>query len=199
MLASERAVERREPAGVGLSPAVRRQLLDPSIWREVLEKYARATKLAVVQTDGEGRWLGECINPQPTWSLLRARTAPGAGACPFALLPARPCTCVADALARGGFCVARDRTGLVHVAVPLVLGEQKLGALIAGQVFDQYPEQLALEHAAKLVGLPPNEVWQRARLEHPVRQTTLRATPWPPSATPSRSCACSCTTTPTCA
>jgi signal transduction histidine kinase len=89
------------------------------------------------------------------------------------LAPHQPCNCVADALARGGFVVARDRTGLVHFAVPLVLGEHPLGALVAGQVFDLYPEQLPLEHMAKQLGLPPAPVWQVARLEHPVKRATL--------------------------
>ena len=69
---------------------------------------------------------------------------------------------------------ARDRTGLTHFAVPLVLSEHPLGALVAGQVFDQYPEQLLLEQVAKKCRLSPEIVWQRARLEHPVKQATLR-------------------------
>ena len=58
--------------------------------------------------------------------------------------------------------------------MPLQLGEHPLGALLAGQVFDQYPEQLALEQVAKAFGLPRHEVWQRARLEHPVKKDILR-------------------------
>ena len=69
--------------------------------------------------------------------------------------------------------MARDRTGLVHFAVPLVLGEHPLGALVAGQVFDQYPEQLPLEQVARQLGLSPAPVWQVARLEHPVKRATL--------------------------
>jgi signal transduction histidine kinase len=69
--------------------------------------------------------------------------------------------------------VARDRTGLVHFAVPLVLGEHPLGALVAGQVFDQFPEQLPLEQVAKQLGLSPAPAWQAARLEHPVKRATL--------------------------
>src|SRR5208283_2040331 len=99
--------------------------------------------------------------------------APAGVGCPFSLAPLLPCNCVADALARGGFVMARDRTGLVHFAVPLVLGEHPLGALVAGQVFDQYPEQLPLEHVAKQLGLSPAPVWQVARLEHPVKRATL--------------------------
>lgn len=86
----------------------------------------------------------------------------------------QPPSCVTDALTKGGFHATRDHTGLVHVTVPLVLGEHALGALVAGQVFDQYPEQLVLEHVAVTFGLRPQQVWQLARLEQPVKQSTLR-------------------------
>jgi PAS domain S-box-containing protein len=162
-----------EAACVELPPALREELLDPAAWQEGLETYARTTNLAVSLTDGEGRLIGKCIHPQATWSLLQAKQAAAAGRCPFSLAPPQPCTCVGDALARGARVLARDRTGLVHFAVPLALGEHALGALVAGQVFDRYPEQLALEHVAEKFGLPPGEVWQRARREYPVKQATL--------------------------
>jgi signal transduction histidine kinase len=81
---------------------------------------------------------------------------------------------VRDALARHALALKRDRTGLVHFAVPLMLDDHPVGALLAGQVFDQYPEQLVLEHAATRFGLSPQAVWQVARLELPVKQETLR-------------------------
>ena len=170
------------PIGVELPSAIRGDLLDPALWQDGLAKYARGTNLAVALADAAGRLIGSTINPRPTWSLLHAKTPPisppseGAAAgvgCPFSLAPLSPCNCVADALARGGFVVARDRTGLVHFAVPLVLGEHPLGALVAGQVFDQYPEQLPLEQVARQLGLSPAQAWQAARLEHPVRRATL--------------------------
>jgi signal transduction histidine kinase len=129
--------------------------------------------LAVALVDADGRPLGLCLNPQPLWSLLRAGRPAGAGECPFALAPLKPCTCVADALHKGGVVRARDRTGLVHFTVPLLLGGHKLGALVAGQVFDRYPEQLPLEQVAKKLGLSPTRVWEKARLEHPVSPTML--------------------------
>jgi signal transduction histidine kinase len=157
-----------------LSPVLRSHLLDPAVWQEGLERYARATQLAVALVDADGRLLGPCINPRPTWSLLRAQSPPGADACPFCLMPSQPRSCVAKALSKGGFRVTRDCTGLVHITVPLVLGEHDLGALVAGQVFDQYPEQLVLEHVSVTFGLHPQQVWQRARLELPVKRATLR-------------------------
>jgi signal transduction histidine kinase len=185
-----------QPIGVELQAALRADLLDPVNWQEGLATFARATNLAVALADTAGRLIGEYINPRPTWSLLHAKTPksevggqksevgspnsdfrpltsdfwPG---CPFSLAPLKPCNCVADALARGGFVVARDRTGLVHFAVPLVLDGHALGALVAGQVFDQYAEQLPLEQVAKQLGLSPAPAWQLARLEHPVKRATL--------------------------
>jgi signal transduction histidine kinase len=81
---------------------------------------------------------------------------------------------VGDALARRAPVLVRDRTGLVHVTVPLMLDEQPMGALLAGQVFDQYPEQLMLEHVATHAGLSPQAVWEVARLEVPVKEATMR-------------------------
>jgi len=172
-----------QPLGVELPPAIRADLLDPALWQDGLATYARGTNLAVALADAAGHQLGSTINPRPTWSLLRAKTPPhsppsseealGGVGCPFSLEPLKPCHCIADALASGGFVVARDRTGLVHFAVPLVLGEHPLGALVAGQVFDHYAEQLPLEQVARHLGLSPAPSWQAARLEHPVKRATL--------------------------
>src|SRR5439155_2466297 len=161
-------------AGVAIAPAMRDALFDPESWRESLEAYAHATNLAVALVDVEGRLLGPCRNPRPTWSRLQAAQGRADEGCPFALAPPTPCTCIDDALARRALVLARDRTGLVHFTVPLVLDDHPMGVLLAGQVFGQYPEQLRLEHMATRVGLPPQALWQVARLELPVTPATLR-------------------------
>jgi signal transduction histidine kinase len=162
-------------AGVALSPALGAALLDPALWRQSLHTYARATHLAVALTDTHGDLLGECLNPRPTWQLLQAQAAAvSPPSCPFALVSDRPCPCIADALDKKRVAVVRDRTMLVHFAVPLILGGEKLGAVLAGQVFDQYPEQTGLEQVARHLGLSPDTVWQQARLELPVSRNTLR-------------------------
>ena len=166
------------PTDVALPPALRILLLDPALWRESLDKYARATGLAVALSDTQGALLGACLNPQPTWQLLQTQRAagvfPSQRGCSFSLPLNPPCTCVVDALSKAQVVLARDRTGLVHVAVPLILDGQPLGAVLAGQVFNQYPEQAVLEQIAKQLDLPPSRVWQQARLEYPVKQATLR-------------------------
>jgi signal transduction histidine kinase len=162
-----------QPAGVILSPALRAELFSPEHWHESLDAYASTTHLAVALVNTAGHLLGACFNPQPTWSLLHAHQEAADGGCPFALASRTPCTCVGDALVKRELVLVRDRTGLVHFTVPLVLGAHPLGALLAGQVFDQYPEIEPLEHVARHCGLPLGVVWQRARLEPPVKRATL--------------------------
>jgi signal transduction histidine kinase len=161
-------------AGVARSPAMYAALFDPESWRESLDAYAQATNLAVALVDMDGHLLGPCYNPRPTWGQLHAAPEGAGGGCPFALVLPRSCTCVRNALAQHALVVKRDRTGLVHFTVPLVLDAHPVGALLAGQVFDQYPEQLVLEHVATRLGLSPQAVWQVARLELPVKRETLR-------------------------
>lgn len=157
---------------IDLSPALREQLLDPQVWQPVLEKYAKAVNLAVASVDREGH-CGTIINARPTWSLVSAKASSPGRDCGFSLALLNSCPCVADALKNGDIVLIHDRVRLAHFAIPLMLGEHRLGALIGGQVFDQYPDQLALEHIAGTAGLSSQEVWQVARLEHPVKQATL--------------------------
>src|SRR5215467_13644211 len=88
-----------QPVWIELPPGMREALLDPQSWHDSLEAYAHATHLAVALVDTEGRLLGTCINPQPTWSHLHAHQTMASGECPFALAPCQSCTCIADALA----------------------------------------------------------------------------------------------------
>jgi signal transduction histidine kinase len=149
-------------------------LFDPTSWHESLEVYARTTNLAVLLVDPAGRPLVPCCNPRPTWRRLHAAPGGAGDACPFALASSTPCTCVREALAQRDLVLVRERVGLVHFTVPLVLEDHPVGALLAGQVFDQYPQQLVLERAARGLGLSPDAVWQVARLEVPVKHATLQ-------------------------
>src|SRR6266852_2711216 len=115
-------------------------------------------------TDSEGQLLGICHNPQPIWSLARmAKPEWGAG-CPFCLDLSERCTAAADALRTGSMVLVHDLAGLAHVALPLSLGDRHLGTLIAGQVFDRYPEPLALERVAREFGLSAQRDRKSTRL-----------------------------------
>ena len=122
------------------------ELLDQDSWNEILSQYGRTMRLAVALTDTNGHLLGPCHNPQPVWSLARqGRGSDSNSACPFCLAPKTPCRAVAEALATGEVVSVQDQAGLAHAAIPLLLGNQPLGALIAGQTFSQYPEPLVLQ------------------------------------------------------
>jgi PAS domain S-box-containing protein len=160
---------------VELSPALRADLLDFSAWGEILTTYGRTLNVAVALTNSHGEILGKCHNAQPVWSLVRD-ASPGWGAgCPFCITTRLSCTAVAEALQTGETVMVRDQAGLTHVAVPLSLGKQPLGAIIAGQVFDRYPEALSLRRVAKEFGVSPQQLWDVARNERPISNGILQS------------------------
>ena len=159
---------------VEISREWRDELLDPAGWDKTLETFARTMRLAVALTDPEGRLLGKCHNPQPTWLLARgARPEAGIG-CPFCLAPPAFCSAIGDAVRTGEVVTVQDQAGLAHIAVPLALGGQPLGALIAGQVFSHYPEPLPLQRVARDWGISPQQLWQQAIQQVPVTRSTLQ-------------------------
>jgi PAS domain S-box-containing protein len=159
---------------VELSPSLRADLLDLDAWGEILAVYGRSMKVAVALTDSHGQRLGECHNAQPVWKLLHDATPGLRAGCPFCITTT-PCTAVARALQTGGTVMVHDQAGLTHVAVPLLLGGEHLGAIVAGQVFDQYPDPLVLRRVAKEFGLPAQQLWDVARVQRPVSSSSLQA------------------------
>jgi PAS domain S-box-containing protein len=157
-----------------LSATMRADLLNFDAWGEVLKMYGRTMRVAVALTDSEGRLLGKCHNPQPVWSLVRDAASVWGTGCPFCITKSRPCTGVAEAVRTGAVVVVHDEAGLTHVAVPLTLGEQTLGAIIAGQVFDRYPEPLLLRRVARDFGISAQDLWAVAKKERPVAGTLLQ-------------------------
>jgi len=159
-------------AGEGLS-RLQEQLLDPGVWRPVLQRYAAATTLAVALTDTRGKILGECINPRPLWTLLRARVPAAPGDCPFCIRSIRPEQCSNRVGADGSRALSGGYAGLVHFAVPLRAAGDLIGYLLAGQVQNKYPEQLQLHEVGKDVGLPERLLLETARAEVPISEKTL--------------------------
>src|SRR5580704_17198885 len=162
-------------ANVELSPGLRAELLDLDAWGEILTTYGRTMRVAVALTDPEGRVLGRCHNAQPAWKLVHGATHVRDVGCSFCITLSLPCTAVAEALQTGGTVMVRDQAGLTHVAVPLLLGKRHLGAIIAGQVFDRYPEPLPLRRVAKEYGVSAQQLWDVARKQRPVSSAILQA------------------------
>jgi PAS domain S-box-containing protein len=170
-MASATTGERR---AMRLSSGFRAELLDPESWWEVLAAFARTMKLGIALTDAEGRIIGTCHNPQPVWSFARDKRPEAGAGCSFCLAPRLPCHAAAEALQSGRSVMVRDRAGLAHVAVPLSLGEQYLGTLLAGQVFDRIPERLALQRVATELSIPEPQLWEAARRQPPINRAALQ-------------------------
>jgi PAS domain S-box-containing protein len=164
-----------ESSGSLASPELRADLLDFDAWGEILKTYGRTMRVAVALTDPQGCLLGECQNVQPVWKLFHDGSSVGGSGCPFCITNHLSCTAVAEALQSGRTVVTHDQAGLTHVAVPLFLGKQTLGAIIAGQVFDRFPEPLRLRHVAKEFGVPTQKLWDLAIRQRPVSRGVLRA------------------------
>ena len=156
-----------------LSPELRAELLDPDAWREVLANYSRASKLGVGLLDLNGNLLGTCHNPQAVWELARHARPDWSAKCPFCLPPAVRCNAAAEALQSGRITIAHDRAGMAHVAVPLWLDDQPLGALIAGQVFDRYPDAARLHLVAREFKIPETQLWELATRQAPMSRAAL--------------------------
>jgi PAS domain S-box-containing protein len=159
---------------LNLLPQERTELLDVKAWAPMLETYGLTMKVAVALTDTAGTLLGRCHNAQPIWTLVQNTKVSNEAGCPFCLSPSLPCTAVADALRTGHPTMVRDLAGLMHVAVPLSLGNNQIGAIIAGQVSDQYPESLLLERAAKKFGVSAQLLWDLSSKQRPVSRASLQ-------------------------
>src|ERR1700676_2101398 len=120
--ASQTVRAREEFSSLELTEERLAELLDPLLWVEVLKSYAATTKLAVALTDRHGHLLGECLNPQSVWRMVKASPRESESGCPFCLAPTTPCRAVEDALGTGAVAMTQDGSGLAHVAVPLSLG-----------------------------------------------------------------------------
>src|ERR1700736_754247 len=160
---------------VELSSALRADLLDFAAWGEILTTYGRTMKVAVALTNSQGQMLGKCHNAQPVWRLIPDASPGGGAGCPFCITTHLRCTAVAEAVQTGETVMVRDQAGLTHVAVPRSLGKQPLGAIIAGQVFDRYPEALSLRRVAKEFGVSAQQLWDVARNERPIGHGILQS------------------------
>ena len=139
------AIKGESSGNVELTPELCAELLDPKTWGPILELYAGTMGLSVALVNPHGKLLGECHNPQPIWLLARAAKPQWSPGCPFCLEPEGLCTAAADALRTNSAVLVHDQAGFAHIASPLSLGGLHLATLIAGQVFDRYPEPLPLE------------------------------------------------------
>jgi PAS domain S-box-containing protein len=157
---------------IELPAELQAELLDPGGWSDVLETFARTMRVGVALTDSKGQLLSACHNPQPVWALSRKALPESDGS--FWLSPRTPDSAVMESMQQGEIGTANDEAGLAYIAVPLSLDGRYVTTLMAGQVFDHYPESLRMEQAAKKLGIPAQQMWQLAIRQSPVSRATLR-------------------------
>jgi signal transduction histidine kinase len=146
------------------------ELLNPFAWSEPIERFARSTGLAVAMADRKGRLAGPCANPQELWKLLQGDEE---GGCAFCLEQTASCATVAAALDSGAPLPVLDQALLAHVAVPVMLYDRVVALLLAGQVFENFPEQLAIERVARDAHVSPQKLWDIARRQRPFGRSRL--------------------------
>jgi PAS domain S-box-containing protein len=130
-------------------------------------------RLAVALVDPQGQLIGTCHSPGSIWSLARAARPQWGPGCIFCLEPEARCTAAADALRTESVVLAHDQAGFAHTASPLSLGGCHLGVLLAGQVFDRFPEPIPLQRMAKAFGLSGPQVWYEASRQAPISRAHL--------------------------
>jgi signal transduction histidine kinase len=165
--------QEEDSGSIELTPELRSKLLDPVRWGTILGLYARTTTLAVALIDPDGQLVGRCHNPQPIWQLAREARPNSTDGCLFCLETNAICSAAAEALRTGSLTLAHDQAGFAHVALPLTLGNQHLGTLLAGQILDRYPQPLPLQRVARDFGLPPQRLWDLSRQRAPMSRANL--------------------------
>ena len=148
------------------------ELLNSEGWAAVLETYARCVDVAAALVDHDGALIGEVHNPNPIWLLARAARPDWSG-CPFCLDEAGHCTAAADSERTRSLVAVCGLGGYAHTAVPIFVLDRHFGTLLAGQVFDRYPELLLLERVARQYGLSGQTLWRLARQSVPISHATL--------------------------
>ena len=146
-----------------------RQLLDPEAWVPVIDRFARSCRLAVQLFDGSGRALTRVVNEQEFSITLHTGVAVDER--PLGATKGDTEDLARRAIGSGELTTATDDSGQGYVAVPLRLAERGRGALIAGQVFLRFPDQLALDRMGRERGVP--SLWAAARRERPISQAVL--------------------------
>jgi two-component sensor histidine kinase len=146
-----------------------RQLLDPKVWVPVIDRFARSCRLAVQLFDGSGRALTRVVNEQEFSLSLHAGVADDER--PLGATKGDTEDLARRAIGSGELTTTTDDSGLGYVAVPLRLAERGRGALIAGQVFLRFPDQLALDRIGRERGVP--SLWAAARRARPISQAVL--------------------------
>ncbi|HEX4946868.1 MAG TPA: ATP-binding protein [Blastocatellia bacterium] len=146
-------------------------LLATPQWREQLQKFSFATGLNLAVFDLDGSLCFPVILQSP---LARRLAAVGTWE-----NPASPCLEPALKLARQALRVNGMVTGkacemLALFALPLRLNETLKGALVAGWVYDHFPDPVGADRLARTFNIFFPELWQIVRQQQPITREKLK-------------------------
>ena len=139
-------------------------------WSKALSQFANATGLTVCLYDTEGQlYAGPFATAPVGETLVRTGGWKKRGFC----LPVdveTVLTCVKE----NAIIQCRGLDLLALFAVPVRLDGSAIAGIVAGWVFDNFPDPISTDRLAKLIGLPYNELWQIVRQQPPVSHEKLR-------------------------
>lgn len=134
-------------------------LFESEAWTPALEKYAGVTHLTLELYDAKAQLVCGPVHHSSLFDLL-APSLPGRRLLTECLTRCLRRTDRRVVLAR--------RLGLAVIGTPLVLGNDVVGALVAGYHLLEYPQSIAVERFARDAALPAARVFDVLRQQRPV-------------------------------
>lgn len=129
------------------------EIMDKEFWQKFQDAFSRATGLAVLTVDNEGP-VSEGSNFTEFCMQLNRGNAEGARRC-------NACDLNGGKTSResGKPCVYECHAGLVDMAAPIVVENQQIGAVLAGQVLPEPPDEAKFRRIAAELGVDPDAYW----------------------------------------
>ncbi len=116
---------------------------DMKKFEEIMSNWAKATGLATVAVGADGTYISECYNFTDFCIKLTRGSKEGCRRC-------EKC----DAEGQG---VYHCHAGLIDFGIPLMIGNEKVGSVIGGQVLPNDPDEESFRNVAKEIGVNEDE------------------------------------------